>query len=149
MTHDRTTRTIGLVLMLACGLPVGAAAQPRPDPTQRPEPAPQSAPGNPQAAPPERIAPPAVAPEDSGGSGVPLSDRLEQSHGTIKPPANVDPGMAATPPDTGPRSMPVIPPPGTRQSWCDAEVSRRQRWPRSRRATRASRTTSRDRLPRR
>ena len=26
---------------------------------------------------------------------------------------NIDPGMAQTPPDPGPRSMPVIPPPGT------------------------------------
>jgi hypothetical protein len=113
MTGDHFRLAALLALVLAATQPTGAGAQPRPDPTQKPEPAPQSAPGNPQAAPPERIAPPAATPEDSGGSGAPLSDRLSRSQGTIKPPANVDPGMAAVPPDPGPRSMPVIPPPGT------------------------------------
>jgi len=99
-----------LAVVLAA-LPLsGANAQLRPDPTQRPEQAPMTAPNNPNAAPPERIAPPADAVEDSGGSGT-LSDRLARSHGTLKPPRDVDPGMTATPPDSG-SSMPVIPPPG-------------------------------------
>jgi len=89
----------------------GAGAEVRPDPTQRPVPAPQSAPNNPNAAPPERVAPPLGSVEDSGSSGS-LSDRLSRSHGTIRPPKDIDPGITATPPDAGTHSMPVIPPPG-------------------------------------
>jgi hypothetical protein len=106
-THPITAR-IALIVLLAAVPLGGAGAQLRPDPAQRPEPAPQTVPGNPNPTPPEK-----VAPEDSGGSGAPLGERLSRSQGTIKPPANVDPGMATPAPDPGPRSMPVIPPPGT------------------------------------
>ena len=109
MRHDLATKT-ALVALLLAGLPLAAVAQPRP------EPAPQSAPGNLNAAPPEKFAPPIGtrpdAKEDSG-AGESTSDRLSRSNGTIVPPANVDPGMAARPPDTGPNSMTVLPPPGT------------------------------------
>jgi hypothetical protein len=108
MTIHPIAATAVLATLLAAAPLGGAGAQLRPDPAQRPEPAPQTAPGNPNPAPPEK-----VAPEDSGGSGVPLGERLARSHGTIKPPAGIDPGMATPAPDPGPRSMPVIPPPGT------------------------------------
>lgn len=87
-----------------------AAAQTRPDPAQRPEPAPSTAP-------PEKIAPAPNAPgdarESSGSSGTSLGERLSGSDGVIKPPPQVDPGMTRQAPDPGPRSMPVIAPPGT------------------------------------
>jgi hypothetical protein len=101
-THRTTLAALATVLLSVAPLAAGAADV-RPDPAQRPEPAPQTAPNNPNPAPAERIAPPA----DSA------SDQLARSHGTIKPPADIDPGMATPPPDMGPRSMPVIPPPGT------------------------------------
>jgi hypothetical protein len=107
--NHRLGAGVALALLVAAS-PV--AAQTRPDPAQRPEQAPQSAPGNPNATPPEKIEPPADARESSGGSGTDLSDRLSRSGGTLKPPTNVDPGMTAAPPDPGPRSMRVIPPPG-------------------------------------
>ena len=104
-THRKTdgkTLAAALAVLLSAAPLAAGAAETRPDPAQRPEPAPQSAPGNPAAAPPEKVAPP-----------EPLSDQLARSGGTIKPPADIDPGMTQTPPDPGPRSMPVIPPPGT------------------------------------
>jgi hypothetical protein len=106
-------RAAALALLLAAAPLAAAGAQTRPDPAQHPEPAPQSAPGNPNAAPPEKIAPAPDAREDSGGTGDSLGDRLSRSNGTITPPGNVDPGMATRAPETGPRSMPVLPPPGT------------------------------------
>jgi hypothetical protein len=62
--------------------------------------------------------PPQPVPEDtgpgkSGSSSGPLSDKLDRSGGVIHPPSGVDPGMHRAPPPTGPRSTPVIPPPGT------------------------------------
>jgi hypothetical protein len=108
--------SVVLAIALA-GAPLGiASGETRPDPAQRPEPAPQSAPGNPNAAPPEKLERSGDAREDSGDPGASLSDRLSRSQGTIKPPRDVDPGMAAAPPDPGPRSMPVIRPPGTSES---------------------------------
>jgi hypothetical protein len=105
-------RAMAVLAVLLGAVPLsGAGAQIRPDPTHRPEPAPQSAPNNPNAAPPERVAPPLGSVEDSGSSGS-LSDRLSRSHGTIAPPKDIDPGITATPPDVGAHSMPVIPPPG-------------------------------------
>lgn len=53
-----------------------------------------------------------IAPESSGSSTEPLSDRLNHSGGIIKPPAGVDSGMTQAPPKIGPHSTPVIPPPG-------------------------------------
>jgi hypothetical protein len=53
---------------------------------------------------------------EGAGSTVPretLSDELSRSGGTIRPPPGIDPEMAKPPPDPGPQSMPVIPPPGT------------------------------------
>jgi hypothetical protein len=41
------------------------------------------------------------------------SDKLNKSGGVIKPDGNIDPKMQVTPPDPGPTSTPVIPPPGT------------------------------------
>jgi len=41
------------------------------------------------------------------------SDKLNQSDGVIKPGDNVDPKMQVNPPDPGPTSTPVIPPPGS------------------------------------
>jgi hypothetical protein len=41
------------------------------------------------------------------------SDKLNQSGGVIVPNQNVDPKMQVTPPDPGPTSTPVIPPPGS------------------------------------
>jgi hypothetical protein len=44
--------------------------------------------------------------------GETLSERLDRNSGVIHPPAGVDPGIAVPVPDPGPRSTPVIPPPG-------------------------------------
>lgn len=51
--------------------------------------------------------------EPSGSSTEPLSDRLNRSSGVIRPSQNPDPDMAKPTPNLGPRSTPVIPPPGT------------------------------------
>jgi hypothetical protein len=50
----------------------------------------------------------------SGSSTEPLSDRLDRSRGMLRPPGGIDPGLTQTPPSVGPRSTPVIRPPGTR-----------------------------------
>jgi hypothetical protein len=55
-------------------------------------------------------------PQDQPGVGAAapgenLSDKLNQTDGVIKPPADTDPAMHKPAPDTG--TMPVIPPPGT------------------------------------
>jgi hypothetical protein len=49
----------------------------------------------------------APAPSDNS------SDKLGKSGGVIKPGGNIDPKMQVPPPDPGPTSTPVIPPPGT------------------------------------
>jgi hypothetical protein len=41
------------------------------------------------------------------------SDKLNQSGGVIAPNQDIDPKMQVRPPDPGPTSMPVIPPPGS------------------------------------
>ncbi len=41
------------------------------------------------------------------------SEKLDKSGGVIKPGENIDPKMQVAPPDPGPTSTPVIPPPGT------------------------------------
>jgi len=98
--HRLTTALLGAAAaLLLAGAPAGA--QP-----VRPEPAPDSAPNNPNAAPPEKVAPPLRTPEAGQNSG---------SSGVIVPPAGVDPGITAPPPNPGTDSrMPVVPPPGTR-----------------------------------
>jgi hypothetical protein len=50
----------------------------------------------------------------SGSSTEPLGDRLDRSRGMLRPPGGIDPGLTQSPPSAGPRSTPVIPPPGTR-----------------------------------
>ncbi len=50
----------------------------------------------------------------SGSSTEPLSDRLDRSRGVLRPPGGIDPGLTQAPPSAGPRSTPVIAPPGTR-----------------------------------
>jgi len=55
-----------------------------------------------------------LPPTEGEGSGTSMSDRLSETQGVIKPPQeDVDPGIKQPTPPTGPRSMPVIPPPGT------------------------------------
>lgn len=49
----------------------------------------------------------------SGGSSEMLSDKLDRQGGVIKPPADIDSGLAKAPPQTGSETTPVIPPPGT------------------------------------
>jgi hypothetical protein len=46
-----------------------------------------------------------------GRSSAPLSEKLNQSDGVIRPPANIAPEMAVRPPDPG--TTRVIPPPGS------------------------------------
>jgi len=41
------------------------------------------------------------------------SDQLSRSRGVIAPKSDVDPKMQVKPPDPGPTSTPVIPPPGS------------------------------------
>ena len=59
------------------------------------------------------VPPEVVAPDQSRGRNADqtLSSRLEQSNGTLRPPAAVDPGMQRAPAERG--TTPVIPPPGT------------------------------------
>jgi hypothetical protein len=61
-------------------------------------------PDKPQSQIPEKMAPPL----ENGAK----DNKLQLENGVIKPPTNVDPGMAEKPPETGGR-MPVIPPPGS------------------------------------
>ena len=53
-------------------------------------------------------------PGTSGSSTEPLGDRLDRSRGVLRPPGGIDPGLTQAPPSAGPRSTPVIRPPGTR-----------------------------------
>jgi hypothetical protein len=41
------------------------------------------------------------------------SEKLNKSDGVITPGRNIDPKIQVTPPDPGPTSTPVIPPPGS------------------------------------
>lgn len=51
--------------------------------------------------------------QGSGGSGEPLSNKLDRQGGVIIPPADVDTGLSKLPPEVSGQSTPVIPPPGT------------------------------------
>ena len=51
--------------------------------------------------------------QGSGGSGEPLSSKLDRQGGVIIPPADIDTGIAKSPPKFGSDSTPIIPPPGT------------------------------------
>lgn len=50
--------------------------------------------------------------QGSGGSGEPLSNKLDRSGGVIRPPADIDTGLTKSPPKVGSESTPIIPPPG-------------------------------------
>ena len=56
---------------------------------------------------------PAAAQKAQTPPGDNPSEKLDKSGGVIKPGGNLDPKMQVTPPDPGPTSTPVIPPPGT------------------------------------
>jgi hypothetical protein len=88
---------IGAGLLVA----VPALAQ-NPQPTNPSSPTHPVGPPNAASPPPEKIAPPVVP-----------SAPLARHNGIITPP-KVDPGMRVRPPVTGQRTMPVIPPPGTK-----------------------------------
>jgi hypothetical protein len=70
---------------------------------------------------PDDATPPAPPNDERGvrpseGTSTPrgdLSDQLSRSGGVITPRTDVDRDMHQAPPDPGPQSMPVIPPPGT------------------------------------
>ena len=51
--------------------------------------------------------------QGSGGSGEPLSNKLDRQGGVIKPPGGLDPGLTKPPPKAGSENTPIIPPPGT------------------------------------
>jgi hypothetical protein len=67
----------------------------------------------PPETPPYQKVPEAADPGLSGSSTEPLGDRLDRSRGLINPPVGIDPGLALSPPSSGPRSTPVIRPPGS------------------------------------
>jgi len=59
-----------------------------------------------------------AAPSAAQGTKTPApgdnpSEKLDKSDGVIKPKENLDPKMQVPPPDPGPTSTPVIPPPGS------------------------------------
>jgi|SRR5947209_8463578 len=61
---------------------------------------------------PQNVVPQDSTPgKDSGNN--PLSEQLSRSGGVIKPPTNVDRQIEAPTPNPGPKSMPVVPPPGS------------------------------------
>jgi hypothetical protein len=102
-------RAIACAGMLAAG-PVSAAS-PSPDNAVPPTP-----PND------ERGVRPGEGPGE--GTSAPrgdLSDQLSRSGGVIKPRTDIDPNMHQPPPETGPRSMPVIPPPGTQGNSLDVK----------------------------
>lgn len=73
-----------------------------------------------QESPAQQTAPPQKAPQDPRSTqsdarpGETLSDRLDRTHGVIRPPAEVSPDMPQVrPPEPDPGTTPVIPPPGS------------------------------------
>ncbi|MEK0081574.1 hypothetical protein [Benzoatithermus flavus] len=107
MTRDRcfVAAMLAATALLALLQPAAALAQPTPA-----EPAP-----NTQTTPPEKIEP-GPPTDGSQGNGT-LGEQLDQSHGVIKPPEGVDPGLVQPPPVPPANTpMPVIPPPGTPQN---------------------------------
>lgn len=99
--------------LLAVALVASAAAPAARAQAQHPPTPPEPGPGMRQHA-PQREVPPAAP---GAGTSVPgdgaTSDALSRSGGVIRPPADADPEMAKPAPEPGPRSTPVIPPPGT------------------------------------
>lgn len=57
--------------------------------------------------------PPSVAQDKEAAPKDNSSEKLNKSGGVIKPGDNLDPKMQVAPPDPGPTSTPVIPPPGS------------------------------------
>ena len=83
---------------------------------QNPEVLNQQAPNMPplQQMPAEKIEPNGIQPRDEPSStGSTLSDKLEQSDGVIRPPANISPDITVPAPVPNPGTTPVIPPPGS------------------------------------
>jgi len=62
----------------------------------------------------QQTVPEASGPATSGGSTQPLSDKLDNSGGVIRPPTGIDPGLTPSPPPADAGGTGVIPPPGTR-----------------------------------
>jgi hypothetical protein len=112
--HASTTRTARLIngladwgaLIAALALVVGVGVA-----TVRIAPGQERAPGS------TLQKPEADAPKPSPSlpsTGETLSERLDRTHGVIKPPAGIDPGMHVAPKDPNAGSnMPVIRPPGS------------------------------------
>jgi len=96
------------LMAVILGLAAAPAWAQNPQSAEPHVPPPPLAPPSAPVAPPERI-----APRDGGAPGSTMSDRLSRDQGTLKPPAQVDPGMAVHPGGRAAGSMPVIPPPGT------------------------------------
>ncbi len=51
--------------------------------------------------------------QGTSGETPSLTDKLQESHGVIRPPANIDPQIRVPAPMPDPGTTPVIPPPGT------------------------------------
>jgi hypothetical protein len=64
----------------------------------------------PPSTPSHQTVPEADSPK-SGGSGEPLSDKLDRQDGVLRPPGGIDSAMPQKPPAEG--KTPVIRPPGT------------------------------------
>jgi hypothetical protein len=88
---------------LAAALLIVAAAQAQ---------TPKSPPSATDDAVPGKTVPQDATPGQSSGNS-PLSEQLSRSGGVIKPPTNVDRQIQAPTPNPGPKSMPVVPPPGS------------------------------------
>jgi hypothetical protein len=61
---------------------------------------------------PENAKPEAAPTPDGKSSGVPLSKKLDENEGVLKPPHDIDPKMNKGAPATTGDKMPVIVPPG-------------------------------------
>jgi hypothetical protein len=111
---DGRRRWTSLIIMAGAAAVFAGDAVAQQDRSAQPPVERRTAPGwRPDTAIPEKIEP-SVPDEGSGSSSprAPLSDELSRSGGVIKPP-DMDPHIKQPVPDTGPQSMPVIPPPGT------------------------------------
>jgi len=62
---------------------------------------------------PQQTIPEKIEPREPSSTGSTLSDKLERSNGVIRPPGDVDPGIASPAPVPNPGTTPVIRPPGS------------------------------------
>jgi hypothetical protein len=62
---------------------------------------------------PEKIEPQDPSTTGSTGSNKPLSEKLNETEGVIRPPENNTPDMRVPAPVPNPGTTPVIPPPGS------------------------------------